>query len=68
MARFIRLSSPEGGVVLDPFLGSGTTAIAAQRLGRKYIGIEKKQAVLQNCRRPHEEGRSAAYAILNITS
>lgn len=43
MARFIRLSSPEGGVVLDPFLGSGTTAIAAQRLGRKYIGIEKNK-------------------------
>ena len=43
MARFIRLSSREGDVVLDPFLGSGTTAIAAQRLGRKYIGIEKNQ-------------------------
>ena len=43
MARLIRLSSPVGGVVLDPFLGSGTTAVAAQRLGRKYIGIEKNQ-------------------------
>lgn len=43
MARLIRLSSPEGGTVLDPFLGSGTTAVAAQRLGRKYIGIEKNQ-------------------------
>lgn len=43
IARLIRLSSPEGGVVLDPFLGSGTTAVAAQRLGRKYIGIEKNQ-------------------------
>jgi site-specific DNA-methyltransferase (adenine-specific) len=29
-----------GGVVLDPFVGAGTTAIAAQRLGRDYIGIE----------------------------
>lgn len=32
--------SPEGGVVLDPFMGGGTTAIVARRLGRRYIGFE----------------------------
>ena len=31
---------PKGGIVLDPFLGSGTTAVVATRLGRKYIGID----------------------------
>ncbi len=32
--------SPEGGVVLDPFVGSGTTAVVAKQLGRHYIGID----------------------------
>lgn len=31
---------PEEGLVLDPFLGSGTTAVVAKKLGRKYLGID----------------------------
>jgi site-specific DNA-methyltransferase (adenine-specific) len=31
---------PEKGIVLDPFIGSGTTALVAQRLGRHYLGID----------------------------
>ena len=36
----IKAGSPKGGVVLDPFFGSGTTGWVSQRLGRKWIGIE----------------------------
>lgn len=40
---FIKLFTSKGDVVLDPFLGSGTTAIAAKQLDRRYIGIDVKQ-------------------------
>ena len=36
----MKASTREGDTVLDPFMGSGTTAFVAQRLGRKWIGIE----------------------------
>ncbi|PHS13746.1 MAG: site-specific DNA-methyltransferase [Blastopirellula sp.] len=37
----IKATCPEDGIVLDPFLGSGTTAVVAKRLGRKYLGIDQ---------------------------
>jgi len=37
---FIKLLTQPGDIVLDPFIGSGTTAIAAQQLGRNYVGID----------------------------
>jgi len=48
----ILAGAPVGGIVLDPFMGSGTTAQVAQNLGRQYIGCELNPAYmeLQNIR------------------
>lgn len=40
IAKLILASSNPGDMVFDPFLGSGTTAVAAKKLGRRYCGIE----------------------------
>jgi len=42
--RMLKASCPPGGLVLDPFMGSGTTAVAARRLGRHFTGFELNPA------------------------
>lgn len=39
--RVIQLFSPPGGLVLDPFVGTGTTTVVARRLGRRWLGIDQ---------------------------
>ena len=36
----IKAGCPKGGIVLDPFIGSGTTAVVARNLDRRFIGID----------------------------
>ena len=42
---------PEGGVVLDPFMGSGTTGIVAYKLGKHYVGIELNPEYVEMAKR-----------------
>jgi len=76
LERIIRASSNEGDWVLDPFCGSGTTLVAAQRLGRRWIGIDVNAEALRVARSrlavasaqslealhvQHEDGRAAHF-------
>ena len=44
---FIKGSTEEGDLVLDPFMGTGTTAITAKYLGRNFIGFEKQEEYIE---------------------
>lgn len=47
ISKLIACSTDAGDVVLDPFLGSGTTAVAAEMQGRQWIGIERDETYLK---------------------
>jgi len=67
--RCIALWADVEGVVLDPFMGSGTTGIAAQRQGRNFIGIEVDPAAFDiACRRIEEAQRQGDLFIEGASS
>ena len=59
MAYLVRLVTPKGGVVLDPFMGSGSTGKGAIREGMDFIGIEREDEYMEiaKTRIQHEEGK-----------
>lgn len=46
----VKMGCPEGGVVLDPFIGSGTTAIVALKNNRRFVGIELNETYAEEAR------------------
>ena len=54
----MKLLTKENDVVLDPFLGSGTTAVVAQRLKRNYIGIEIHPDYVEYAKKRIEENKN----------
>jgi adenine-specific DNA-methyltransferase len=49
IARILTIASNKGDIILDSFLGSGTTAAVAHKMGRKYIGIELGEHAKTHC-------------------
>lgn len=52
---FIKLFTDEGDIVCDPFVGSGTTVLAAQRMYRRYVGIDIKKEFCEITRQSLQE-------------
>jgi site-specific DNA-methyltransferase (adenine-specific) len=57
--RLIHMNSYEGDLILDPFVGSGTTAVAAVRSGRHYIGYDTDDGYIETANGRLAEERSA---------
>jgi site-specific DNA-methyltransferase (adenine-specific)/modification methylase len=53
--RLIEMASNEGDIILDPFMGSGTTAIAAEKMNRRWIGIDTEQKYIELANKRLEE-------------
>ena len=51
LERIIEASTRPGDLVLDPFVGSGTTGVAAARLGRRFVGIDVEEGFLAKARK-----------------
>ena len=60
LARLIQASTQPGAWILDPFNGSATTGIAANLLGRKYLGLEIKDEFLAMSKARREEIENSA--------
>ena len=66
LKRVILSSTSEGDLVLDPFLGSGTTSAVSKKLGRKSIGIEKEPRYIEISKRRISSIDSNDYAYLRL--
>jgi site-specific DNA-methyltransferase (adenine-specific) len=60
---FVKLFTQPGDIVLDPFIGSGTTAVAALELGRKFVGIEINE---EYCRLAVERTKGVQIQLLSV--
>jgi len=65
--RIILSSTNKGDTILDPFLGSGTTAVVAKKLQRKFIGIEQNKSYINLAKQRLKKTKTLKDNVINIT-
>lgn len=68
LRRVILASTKPGDVILDPFVGSGTTAAAAKELGRQFIGIDREESYVTAARRRVDAVRPIDLSDIEVTT
>lgn len=61
LSRIIRTSSRPGDIVLDTFMGSGSTGVACVQEGRRFIGIEREDKYFETAKKRIEEARGTLF-------
>ena len=64
----VRAGSPEGGIVIDPFSGSGTMGVVCERLKRSFLGIELNPAYVEMSKRRIREARNQVATRIGCTA
>ena len=65
--RIILASSQKGDLILDPFLGSGTTAVMAKKLQRNYIGFEQDENYIKLAKKRLKEAKALEDEVVTMT-
>jgi adenine-specific DNA-methyltransferase len=66
LERIVEIATNPGDRILDYFLGSGTTAVAAGRLGRRWLGIEQSAATARNFALPWLESEGLSVTVAEV--
>lgn len=62
----ILAGSPKGGIVLDPFCGSGTVGQVARKHGRRFVGLDLNMTYLSELALPRAEGSQTAQSLATL--
>lgn len=69
MTWCIKLLPSDSAIILDPFMGSGTTGVAAVQMGRQFIGIEREEKYFQiACKRIEEAQRQGDFFVDGVAA
>ena len=66
MRYLCKLVTPPNGIILDPFMGSGTTGVAALQAGFRFVGIEREKEYFRICEKRVNYKKTKSHLVTKI--